>query len=148
MHIELALNHAVGPGLGRYPGKDAERWDVEKGVFISDDGAQSNSEKADEVPATTAVQFLILDLLPVISNAVAKPAEHLEAQPPEGRLLCLPRFLDNHTFDISASSASGAESGTGSAALQTHRGWMPQRIIDRMESTAEQEEAADWDHGP
>lgn len=122
MHIELALDHAVVLGLGRYAGKDVERWDAEKGAFMSDHGAQSNFEKVDEVPSTAAVQFLIHDWLPVLSNAVAKPTEHLEAQPPNGKPLCLLRFLEHHILDISASSAPGAERGTGSGALQTHFG--------------------------
>ena len=130
--------------LGRYAGKDVERWDAEKGAFMSDYGAQSEFEKADEVPATaTAIaRLLILDFLPILINAVAKTTEHLNAQPPNGKPLYLPRFLEHHTFNISASSAPGAERGTGSAALQTHPVWMVQRIIDRTYSTAEQKEAA------
>ena len=110
---------------------------------MSDHGAQSDLKKADEVPATAVAESLNLDLLPVLTNAIAKPTEHLEAQPPNGKPLGLPRFLEYDTFDTSASSAPGAERGTGSAALQTHRGWMLQRIINTTYSTAEQEEAAD-----
>lgn len=112
---------------------------------MSDHGAQSDFERADEVAATATAtaKLLILDFLPVLTNAVAKTTEHLNAQPPNGKPFCLPRFLEHHAFDISASSAPDAERGAGFAALQTHPVWMLQRIIDGMYGTAEQKEAAD-----
>ena len=35
--------------------------------------------KADKVPAAAVAEFLIFELLPVLTNAVAKPTEHVEA---------------------------------------------------------------------
>ena len=51
-----ALDHAMVPGLGRHAGKDVERWNAEKGAFMSDHGAQSDSRKAHEVPAAAVVE--------------------------------------------------------------------------------------------
>ena len=99
---------------------------------MSDHGTQSDFEKADEVPTAAIVESSSSKLLLVLSNTVVMPTEYVEAQPPNRKPFSLPRYLERHTFDISASSAPGAERGTVSAALQTYRGWMLQRIIDRM----------------
>ena len=104
---------------------------------MSDYRAQSDFEKADEVLVTAVGEFLILDLLPVLTNAVAKPTEHLEAQLHRWETILSASFPRLDTFEISASSASGAERGTGSGALQTHRGWMLRRIMNGTYCTAE-----------
>ena len=109
MHHELAVDHAVVPGLARYAGKDVERWDAEKGAFMRDHGAQSEFEKAVVSTGSGGCGILVLDSLPVLANAVAKPTKHFEAQPRNGKPLILPRFLEHPTFEISASSAPGAE---------------------------------------
>ena len=77
---------------------------------------------------SAVARLLLIDYLPILTNAVAKTIDHLNSQPQTDELISPPRFLEHDDFHISASSA---ETATGSAALPTHPVWMLYRILDR-----------------
>lgn len=129
-------------GLGRYAGREVERWDEEDRSFVSDYGSHRT---ADDVPPTmSAVAKLLLhDHLPILSSTVSATIQYLKDQPSTSEPIFLPRFLDHHPFTISGSSDPGADKAVGSHALRTHAVWMLQRIIDRTCRTTERRQAAD-----
>lgn len=129
-------------GLGRFAGREVERWDEEDRSFVSDYGSQRT---ADDVPSTVSAvaKLLLHDHLPILSSTVSATIQYLKEQPSTSEPIFLHRFLDHHPFTISGSSDTGADKAVGSHALRTHAIWMLQRIIDRTYSTTEQRKAAD-----